>query len=232
MAIVIRAALQSRAPRIQISEGGRMTSGQKARAIFVALALIVLTGWTPSSHEMAQATRTPPAANEPAEHWDVTKARGATRDIDFTTSEGTWMSVDLSPEGKWIVFDLLAHIYRVAADGGEAQCLTHDSGVAVNFHPRYAPDGQTIAFVSDRQGQNNLWLMNADGSQPRAVFTDKDVRVFEPAWSPDSRYIYVRRQDMKRGGGGGGGSAIWMYSRDGGEGVEIVSRDTRGSAWP
>ena len=91
-------------------------------------------------------------------------------------------------------------------------------GVALNFHPRYSPDGQTIAFVSDRQGQVNLWLMNADGSQPRPVFADKEVRVFEPAWSPDGRYIYVRRQDLKRGGGGGSG--IWMYSRDGGDGVD------------
>jgi len=101
--------------------------------------------------------------------------------------------------------------------------------VAVNFHPRYSPDGQTIAFVSDRQGQNNLWLMNADGARPRAVFIDKDVRVFEPAWSPDGRYIYVRRQEMKRGGGASG---LWMYSRDGGEGVEIVGRDVRGAEWP
>src|SRR5207248_1033737 len=146
-----------------------------------------------------------------------------------STSEGTWMSVDLSPDGRWIVFDLLAHVYRMPVAGGEAQCLTQDSGVAVNFHPRYSPDGQTIAFVSDRQGQNNLWLMNADGSQPRPVFIDKDVRVFEPAWSPDGRYIYVHRQEMKRGSGGSG---IWMYSRDGGEGVEIVGREVRGAEWP
>src|SRR5262249_43636288 len=101
-------------------------------------------------------------------------------------------------------------------------------GVALNFHPRYSPDGRTIAFVSDRRGQNNLWLMNADGSQPRPVFIDNSVRVFEPAWSPDGRSIYVRRQETKRGGTSG----IWMYSRDGGEGVEIVGRDVRGAEWP
>ena len=136
----------------------------------------------------------------------MTKARGATRDIDFSTSEGTWMSADLSPDGSWIVFDLLAQVYRVPAEGGEAQCLTQSSGVALNFHPRISPDGTTIAFVSDRQGQNNLWLMNADGSEPRAVFVDKDVRASEPAWSPDGRYIYVHHQDMRRGGGAG----IWI----------------------
>src|SRR5580658_7083344 len=96
---------------------------------------------------------------QPSETWDVTKARGHTRDIDFTTSEGTWMSVDISPDGQWIAFDLLGQIYRVRSQGGQAECLTQDSGVAVNFHPRFSPDGKRIAFISDRKGQNNLWLM-------------------------------------------------------------------------
>ena len=196
-------------------------------SVFLLAAVVGGTGGHARSEnqELSQEGKT---AAESSERWDVTKARGTTRDIDFSTSEGTWMSVDLSPDGRWIVFDLLAHIYRVPAEGGEAQCLTQSSGVALNFHPRISPDGATIAFVSDRLGQNNLWLMNADGSQPRAVFTDKDVRAFEPAWSPDGRYIYVRRQDMRRNGGSG----IWMYSRDGGEGVEIVGREVRGAEWP
>jgi len=45
-----------------------------------------------------------------ADSWDVTKARGRTRKIDFTTDEGTRMSVDVSPDGRWLVFDLLAHV--------------------------------------------------------------------------------------------------------------------------
>ncbi len=110
------------------------------------------------------------AQEKPAPEWDTTKARGQTRDIDFDTSEGTWMALDLSPDGKWIVFDLLGNIYRMPASGGKAEFLTQDSGIALNMQPSFSPDGKTIAFISDRKGQNNLWLMDADGKNPRAVF--------------------------------------------------------------
>src|SRR5262245_35221698 len=93
------------------------------------------------------------ASPPPETSWDVTKPRGHTREIDFTVSEGTWASVDVSSDGKWVVFDLLSHIYRVPATGGTAECLTQGSGIAVNYHPRFSPDGKTIAFISDRKGQ-------------------------------------------------------------------------------
>jgi Tol biopolymer transport system component len=171
-------------------------------------------------------------AQQPDTTWDVTRARGKTREIDFTTSEGTWMSADVSPDGKWVVFDLLAHVYRVPIEGGTAECLTQSSGVAVNFHPRYSPDGKSIAFISDRKGQNNLWVMNADGSNPRAVYSDLYVRTVEPAWSADGRFIFVKRTQLPRGSGGFRfGSGIWMYHRDGGEGVEILAK-VPGADWP
>ena len=79
--------------------------------------------------------------------WDATKARGKTREINFTTTEGTWTSVDVSSDGKWIVFDLASQVYRMPAGGGTAECLTQNSGVASNFHPRISPDGKSIAFI-------------------------------------------------------------------------------------
>lgn len=170
--------------------------------------------------------------------WDVTLARGKTRDIDFTTSEGTWMSADLSPDGTWLVFDLLGHVYKLPAAGGEATVLTQNSGVALNFQPRISPDGRTIAFITDRRGQYNLWVMNADGSNPRAVFSDVNVTAFEPAWTPDGRFIVVRRATRGGGGGPGGPAAagLWMYHKDGGTGVQLVGAGTGGSnaspAWP
>ncbi len=124
------------------------------------------------------------AQEKSAAEWDTTQARGTTRDIDFDTSEGTWMSLDVSPDGKWIIFDLLGHVYRMPAAGGKAESLTQDSGIALNLTPRFSPDGKTIAFISDRKGQNNLWLMDADGKNPRAVFTDKTHALSAPSGRP------------------------------------------------
>ena len=166
-----------------------------------------------------------------ADAWDVTAPRGETRDIDFTTDEGTWMSIDLEPGGEWLVFDLLGHIYRLPTAGGEAEVLTRNSGVAVNYHPRISPDGSTIAFISDRGGQSNLWLMDADGSNPRPVFDDQGLRAWEPAWSPDGRFIAVRRASTRRGGGGPP-TGLWMYAREGGEGVRLVGSDHSDAQWP
>ncbi|MGH7718692.1 MAG: TolB family protein, partial [Gemmatimonadaceae bacterium] len=191
------------------------------RPAFVLLLTLALTQSILSAQQPAAA---------PA--WDVTQPRGRTRQIDFTTTEGTWMSVDLSPDGRWIVFDLLGHIYRMPASGGEAIALTQNSGVAVNYHPRISPDGRFIAFVSDRRGQNNLWVMNADGSNPRPVFTDNGVRVFEPAWSADGEYIIVRRQQVSPPGTPPTGGGIWMYHRNGGEGVQLVPQTQPGASWP
>lgn len=168
-----------------------------------------------------------------AADWDVTLARGQTRAIDFTTSEGTWMAADQSPNGQWLVFDLLGHIYRMPSAGGEAQSLTQNSGVSINYQPRWSPDGQFIAFVSDRRGQNNLWIMNADGSNPRPVFTNRDVRVYEPAWTPDGQFIIVRREFTGRSAPGQtSGNGLWMYHKDGGEGTELIGSQVRRAEWP
>ncbi|MEE8477619.1 MAG: hypothetical protein V3S19_04575, partial [Gemmatimonadales bacterium] len=170
-----------------------------------------------------------PATAQESQEWDVTLARGNTREIDFTTDEGTWLSVDISPDGRWIVFDLLGHVYRLPSDGGDAESLTQESGVAVNYHPRYSPDGQHLAFISDRGGQNNLWIMNADGSEPHAVFSNNDVRASTPVWTPDGDYIVVRRSYVGSGDASGN-NGLWMYHRDGGAGVQLV--DENGAQWP
>src|SRR5258708_18801437 len=149
--------------------GGTQCAAFLARAIRAAgaggVAFVVFVSFAGAAG-VGRAQEKPAAeksAAEKATEWDTAKARGQTREIDFDRSEGTWMSVDVSPDGKWMVFDLLGHVYRMPAAGGKAECLTQDTGVALNFNPRFSPDGKTIAFVSARKGQNTLWLMDPDG---------------------------------------------------------------------
>ena len=206
----------------------RRTACKKSAQFLSSHGWLHLSAWLLTAALLAPAWAA--AQEKPAADWDTTLARGTTRDIDFDTSEGTWMSLDVSPDGKWIVFDLLGHIYRMPASGGKAESLTQDSGIALNMTPRYSPDGKTIAFISDRKGQNNLWLMDADGKNPRAVFTDKTQRALSPVWTPDGNYIIVQRQGTRRDGGSPFGWSLVMYHRDGGSGVELVGSD-KGPAW-
>ena len=154
------------------------------------------------------------------EAWDVTLARGETRTIDFTTDEGTWMTIDVFPDGERLVFDLLGHIYTLPVSGGEATLLTAGSGVAINFQPALSPDGGRIAFISDRGGQNNLWVMNADGSNARVVEQNLKVRHSLPAWTPDGNFIVARRvpleQRQRRT------QELWLYHVGGGKGVRLT----------
>ena len=119
---------------------------------------------------------------------------GRTRAIDFTTDEGTGMSVTVSPDGTWIAFDLLGHIYRMPIAGGEAKAITQNTGPALNFHPAISPDGKQIAFTSDRNGQLNIWVMDADGGHPRLVHGDPATRYLQPAWDPSGDFVFGLRQ--------------------------------------
>ncbi|MCZ6649738.1 MAG: amidohydrolase, partial [Acidobacteria bacterium] len=160
------------------------------------------------------------ADDEAEEKWDVSQPPGPWETITIDTEETTWSSVDVSPDGKTIVFDMLGDIYTVPMKGGEATALTH--GIQWDFQPRFNPQGNTIAFISDRGGADNIWIMNADGSDPKAVSSEEENLVHNPAWSPDGDYIVAKKGFTSTRSIPGG--EIWMFHRGGGEGLVLVER--------
>jgi Tol biopolymer transport system component len=133
----------------------------------------------------------------------------ATRTMEFTTSEGTWISLDLSPDGQTIVFELLGDLYTLPVAGGEATRIT--SGQAYDMQPRFSPDGAKLVFVSDRNGSENLWIANADGSAPKALTTGERQSYMSPIWTPDGDYVIAAK-----------GAQLWLYHRDGGSGLQMT----------
>ena len=101
------------------------------------------------------------------------------RKIEFSTDEGTWLSLDVSPDGKTIVFELLGDIYTLPIEGGQAKLV--DGGMAFDAQPKFSPDGKWIAFLSDREGMENVWIMKADGSEPQQVSKDPNSEFASPS---------------------------------------------------
>ena len=154
------------------------------------------------------------------EKWDVSAIPGESREVAIDTRSGTWMSVDVSPDGQTIAFDLLGDIYVVPASGGEAKAI--NSGFAWSMQPRFSPDGSEIAFTSDAGGGDNIWIMKADGSDAQQL-TKEDFRLLNnPYWSPDGEYIAAKKHFTTTRSAGTG--EIWIYHRNGGGGVPVVER--------
>jgi len=154
------------------------------------------------------------------ETWDVSAPQGVFEDVIIDVSEGTWMNIDVSPNGQEIVFDLLGDIYTMPMSGGKTTLIA--GGIAWQMQPTFSPDGKHIAFTSDQGGGDNIWVMNRDGSDLRAV-TEETFRLLNsPAWSPDGDYIVARKHFTS--GRSLGAGEVWMYHKTGGSGVKLTKR--------
>src|SRR6187402_3012554 len=78
--------------------------------------------------------------------WNVENPPGTSKKVTITTDEGTWMNLDVSKDGKSIVFDLLGDIYSMPLTGGKATLLA--GGKAWDVQPRFSPDGKQISYTS------------------------------------------------------------------------------------
>ena len=171
-------------------------------------ALFVLTLVTPHAQEGKESKAPPKDAKETKKDLPLE----ADRKLAFDTDEGTWMSLDVTPDGKGIVFELLGDFYRVPIDGGEAQRLTE--GLAFDAQPRVSPDGRWIAFISDRSGADNLWIAKIDGTSPKKLSNETQASVMSPAWTPDSQFVVASFRSART-------TELRMFNINGGSGMTL-----------
>ena len=162
------------------------------------------------------------AQDKPAESkWDVNAPTGATiKQVPINVDEGSWIDVDVSPDGNSITFALLGDIYTMPIVGGRPVRIAE--GLAWEVQPRFSPDGKRIAFTSDRGGGDNIWIMNRDGSDKKQVTKEEFRLLNQPSWSPDGRYVVAKKHFTTQRSLGTG--EIWIYHVSGGGGVQLVKK--------
>jgi len=144
----------------------------------------------------------------------------AERKITFSTNEGTWMSLDISPTGKSIIFDLVGDLYILPVGGGKAKKIT--SGIAFDSQPVFSSNKKHISFISDRGGSENLWVADSDGKNPIQLSESKDSQFSSPVFSFDGNYVYVSKTSWPQRT-----FEIWMYHIEGGSGIQITKAKSK-----
>jgi imidazolonepropionase-like amidohydrolase/Tol biopolymer transport system component len=139
----------------------------------------------------------------------------AARSFNLDTDEGSWLSVDVSPDGGTIVFDMLGDLFTLPIDGGTATRLTE--GMAFDMQPRYSPDGSKILFVSDRSGGSNLWTLELATGDTAQITKGNGNLWMSPEWAPDGRYVAASKGETRLGT-----VKLWLGHVDGGSGAVLI----------
>ncbi len=188
-------------------------------AFLVALPILAQDPPAPQPNPPSGSAAPGTTASVPA-RWNVSDKRAASKDIEYDVSQGTWMSLDISPDGRTVVFDLVGDIYSMPVTGGAATLLL--GGPAYEMQPRFSPDGKRIAFASDRDGLTNVWTMDLSGKNLRQISKEKEREVSNPAWTPDGQYL-VNRKHFRNTRSLGAGE-MWLYHASGGNGLKLTDR--------
>jgi Tol biopolymer transport system component/predicted amidohydrolase len=203
----------------------RITRGSRASIAILAHLPVMLAV---SLHAGIARDQLPVESVRPRQTPGQTLPLKPTRRIAFDTDEGTWMSVDLAPDGKTLVFDLLGDLYTLDANGGRARQITR--GMGFDTQPVFSPDGGWVAFVSDRSGAENIWVARPDGSEARQMsFVDDDTVLVSPEWSVDGRSLFVSRFRYSLDG-----YELWRYDLKGREDLIVPVKTARQprDQWP
>lgn len=137
------------------------------------------------------------------------------RSVSLQIDEASWISLNIHPSGEKIVFDMMGNLFELPLDGGEAQQLT--SGMGFDAQPVYSPDGTKIAFISDRSGGENIWMLELETMETTQRTRGKNYRMQDPLFTPDGKYIIAARAGLR-----GGVHKLIMYHVDGGSGTEFM----------
>lgn len=140
----------------------------------------------------------------------------ADRSISLQTNEGSWMSLDVHPDGDKIIFDFMGDLYELPISGGEAERLTR--GMAFDSQPKYHPDGDKVAFISDRSGGENIWFLDLESGETTQRTRGNNFRRQSPEWTPDGQYIIGARAGLRSGV-----HKLRMYHIDGGSGTDFIN---------
>lgn len=182
------------------------------RNFFIIFALISFSNLTFSQKEKTIESKKWDV-NNPHKDWNY-------KNFNLKTDEGTWMNLDISPDGETIVFDMLGDIYTIPITGGKAKALR--TGLAYEVQPRYSPDGTYISFTSDAEGGNNIWVMTADGTNAKAITKEKFRLLNNAVWTPDGKSLVARKHYTSQRSVGAG--EMWQYPLVGSAGLQITKR--------
>src|SRR5438552_2875709 len=165
------------------------------RQLLAILSLLLLS-WTWPAHRIGAQTAAAP--------WSVETPTGPTHPLAFETTEGTWTSVSISPDGRSIAFDLLGQIYEMPIEGGAARRLT-DGGSSIErydpatgrtslvieriggaFAPALSADGRRLAYVNRHIDDTRLIVRDLETRQERVVLEslDRDRQQSSGAYGP------------------------------------------------
>ena len=102
---------------------------------------------------------------------------------------GRVTNFEIGPDGQRALFGARGDVFTVPAKNGNTRNLTMTPGIHERSS-KWSPDGRTIAFISDRSGMDEIWLMNQDGTgEPRQLSSGGDTYKYEIRWSPDGSKI-------------------------------------------